>query len=184
MFSSISSALLWRGLLAVVIGVVSVAWPGVTVGAFVILFAAYAFVGAVVDALVAFRSDKGGVVAGRVVLSLLSLAGGIVALAWPGITALVLTIWVAVWALGTGVVEVVLAFRRGEGTGERAMWALGGLVSIALGVVLAIRPDVGAVTLATVFGLFSIFYGVQALVVSAATRRIATAERRLVGSTG
>jgi hypothetical protein len=45
-------------------------------------------------------------------------------------------------------------------------------------------PDVGAVTLATVFGLFSIFYGVQALVVSAATRRIATAERRLVGSTG
>ena len=28
MFPSISSALLWRGLLAIVIGVVSVAWPG------------------------------------------------------------------------------------------------------------------------------------------------------------
>src|SRR4030095_8986905 len=99
MFSSMSSALLWRGLLAIVIGLVSVAWPGITVGAFVILFAVYAFMGAAMEALFAFRSDKAGPVAGHVVLSLLSLAGGVVALSWPGITALVLTIWVAAWAL-------------------------------------------------------------------------------------
>ena len=43
----------------------------------------------------------------------------------------------------------MLAFRRGEDAGQRVMWALGGLVSISLGVVLAIRPDLGAVTLAT-----------------------------------
>jgi uncharacterized membrane protein HdeD (DUF308 family) len=184
MFSSMSSALLWRGLLAIVIGVVSVAWPGITVGAFVILFAVYAFMGAAMEALFAFRSDKAGPVAGHVVLSLLSLAGGVVALSWPGITALVLTIWVAAWALATGVVEVALAFLRGETAGQRATWALGGLVSIALGVVLAIRPDIGAITLATVFGLFSIFYGVQALVLSANTRRVATVERRLSASAG
>jgi hypothetical protein len=50
--------------------------------------------------------------------------------------------------------------------------------------VLAIRPDIGAITLATVFGLFSIFYGVQALVLSANTRRVATVERRLSASAG
>ena len=182
MFSSISSALLWRGLLAIVIGVVSVAWPGITVGAFVVLFAAFAFVDSAVEAVVAFRSDKGGAVAGHLVLSLLSLAAGVVALAWPGVTALVLTIWVAGWALATGAVEVALAFRRGEDAGQRAMWAVGGLVSIALGVVLAIRPDLGAVTLATVFGLFSIVYGVQALMLSVTARRIGTAERRLAAS--
>jgi uncharacterized membrane protein HdeD (DUF308 family) len=184
MFRSISSALLWRGLLAIVIGVVSVAWPGVTVGAFVVLFAAYAFVGAAVEALVAFRSGKGGAIAGHAALSLLSLAAGVGALAWPGITALVLTVWVAAWALVTGAVELLLAFQRGEGAGERALWALGGLVSVALGLVLAIRPAIGAVTLATVFGLFSIVYGVQALVVSVTARRVATAERHLVGSPG
>jgi uncharacterized membrane protein HdeD (DUF308 family) len=182
MFPSISSALLWRGLLAIVIGVVSVAWPGITVGALVVLFAAFAFLSSVVEAVVAFRSDKGGAVAGHLVLSLLSLAGGVAALAWPGITALVLTIWVAAWALATGAVEVALAFRRGEDAGQRAMWAIGGLVSIALGVVLAIRPDLGAMTLATVFGLFSIVYGVQALVLSATARRIGTAERRLASA--
>lgn len=185
MFSSRSSALLWRGLLAIVIGVVSVAWPGITVNALVILFAVYALVGAGMEALVAFRSDRTGPIAGHLVLALLSAAGGIVALAWPGITAMVLTIWVAIWALSTGVIELALAlaFRRGEGAGERAMWALGGLISIALGVVLAISPDVGAVTLATVLGLFSIVYGVQALVLSVAARRLATAERRTLAST-
>jgi uncharacterized membrane protein HdeD (DUF308 family) len=182
MFPSISSALLWRGLLAIVIGVVSVAWPGITIGAFVVLFAAFAFLSSVVEAVVGFRSDKGGAVAGHLVLSLLSLAAGVVALAWPGITALVLTTWVAAWALATGAIQVALAFRRGEDTGQRAMWATGGLVSIALGVVLAIRPDLGAVTLATVFGLFSIVYGVQALVVSASARRIGAPERRLASS--
>jgi uncharacterized membrane protein HdeD (DUF308 family) len=63
-----------------------------------------------------------------------------------------------------------------------AMWALGGLVSIALGVVLAIRPDIGALTLATVFGLFSIVYGVSALILAAQSRRVGNAAKRLLDS--
>ncbi|MER5914486.1 DUF308 domain-containing protein, partial [Streptomyces sp. NPDC001982] len=50
------NALLWRGLLAVVIGIVSVSWPGITVGALVILFAVYAFMSAVTDGARAFAS--------------------------------------------------------------------------------------------------------------------------------
>jgi uncharacterized membrane protein HdeD (DUF308 family) len=172
------------GILAVAIGVVSVAWPNITVGAFVIVFAVYAFLAAGTDAARAFDSDRAGSVMGYLLLALLSLAGGLIALLWPGITVLALTIWVAVWALVTGVIEVTLAFRRGEIAGERAMWALGGLVSIALGVVLAIRPDIGAVSLATVFGLFSIVYGISALVLSAKARHVGTTAQQLVNSTG
>ena len=70
-------------------------------------------------------------------------------------------------ALITGITEVILAFWQGQTAGERAMWAIGGLVSVALGVVLALRPDIGALSLATVFGLFSIVAGLSALVLSA-----------------
>jgi len=45
--------LLWRGLLAIVVGVVSVAWPNITVGALVILFAVYAFIAAGTDEITA-----------------------------------------------------------------------------------------------------------------------------------
>jgi uncharacterized membrane protein HdeD (DUF308 family) len=179
MFSSVSSALLWRGLLAVAIGIVSVAWPNITVGAFVILFAVYAFLAAGSDAARAFSSDRAGPVVGYLLLALLSLAAGVVALLWPGLTAQVLTLWIAVWAFATGIMEVILAFWQGQTAGQRAMWALGGLVSIALGVVLALRPDIGAVSLATVFGLFSILAGVSALVLSARARHLSTVGRRL-----
>jgi uncharacterized membrane protein HdeD (DUF308 family) len=47
---------------------------------------------------------------------------------------------------------------------------LAGLVSVAPGVVLVIRPDVGAVTLAQVYGLFSIVYGISSLVTEANLR--------------
>ncbi|WP_344113425.1 HdeD family acid-resistance protein [Kribbella alba] len=166
-----SKSLLWRGLLAVVIGVVSVAWPNVTVGALVILFAVYAFIAGAASAARAFASRSAGPVVGYLLLALLDVVAGIAALAWPNITALVLTIWIAAWAFVSGIIEVAMAFRHGEDAGERAMWALTGLVSIALGVVLAIRPDIGAVSLATVFGLFSIVYGISTVVLSAQLRK-------------
>jgi len=127
---SFSSTLLWRGLLAIVIGVVSVAWPGVTVGAVVVLFAVYAFTAAAGDTLRAFSGDRAGPVVGYLLLAVLSLIAGAIAIAWPGITALVLTIWVAAWALVTGITEVAMAFQHRDTAGERAMWGLTGLVSI------------------------------------------------------
>jgi uncharacterized membrane protein HdeD (DUF308 family) len=171
----LSTSLLLRGFLAIVVGIVSVAWPDITVGAFVVLFAVYAFIAAVTDAMRAFSSESAGPVFGYLLLALLSVAAGVVALAWPGLTAVVLTIWVASWALVTGIVEVGLTFRQGQSTGARAMWVLSGLLSIALGVILFIRPDIGAVSLAEVFGLFSVVYGVSTVVLSFQAKELSSA---------
>lgn len=84
----------------------------------------------------------------------------------------------AAWALTTGVMDIVLAFQRGEKAGERALFLLTGLVSIAFALVLFVRPDSGAVSLATVFGLFSIVYGVSAVFASFEERRRRTDPRR------
>src|SRR3954470_10773186 len=179
---SLSASLRWRGLLAIVIGIVAVAWPGITIGAFVVLFAVFAFIAAFSDAARAFASDRAGPVVGWLLPALLSLAAGVVALVWPGPTALVLTIWIAAWAFVTGIVEVAMAFGQGETAGERAMWSLGGLISIALGIVLFLRPDIGAVSLATVFGLFSIVYGISTLVLSTRARESRSQARQLIRS--
>src|SRR5262245_4539542 len=136
MLKSLSFSLTLRGALAIVIGVVSVIWPGITVGAFVILFAIFAFMVAITDFGRAFSSERAGPVIGFVVLAVLSIVAGVVALAWPAITALALTVWVASWALITGALEIVMAFREGLLAGQRATWAIGGLVSLAFGVVL------------------------------------------------
>jgi uncharacterized membrane protein HdeD (DUF308 family) len=160
------NTLVVRGVLALAVGVIAVVWPGITIGAFVILFALYAFLSAGMQTTLAFRSDAAGPRTGRLLLALLDVASGIVALAWPSITALALVWLVAVWAFITGLYEIMLAFSAGETAGERALLSLTGMVSVALGVVFSIRPDIGAVTLAQVYGLFSIISGVSALVLA------------------
>lgn len=160
------NTLLWRGLLAVVIGIITVSWPGITIDAFAVLFAVYAFTAAMTDGARAFSSDRVGPVFGWLLLAVLSVASGVVALAWPGITAVALAVWVGAWAMTTGVIEIALVFRPDERAGERALYLLTGLVSIAFASVLFVRPDIGAVSLATVFSLFSIFYGVSAVFTS------------------
>ena len=79
---------------------------------------------------------------------ILAVVVGIIALAWPGPTALVLVLIVGVWAVIAGLVEFFAAFASGEPAGTRAMFILGGLATIAFGVVLCARPGIGAVTLA------------------------------------
>jgi uncharacterized membrane protein HdeD (DUF308 family) len=53
----------------------------------------------------------------------------------------------------------------------RALFIIGGLVSILFGVLLFARPDVGAVTLALLFGLFALIYGVSQITMGIELRR-------------
>jgi len=56
------------------VGIVAVVRPDITVGAFVILFAVYAFLAAIAGAARAFASDRAGPVAGYLLPALLSIA--------------------------------------------------------------------------------------------------------------
>ena len=171
MFRSQSTSLILLGVLAIIVGIIALAWPGVTVYALVILFAVYAFIDAGLQAMRAFSSRTAGPVIGHLLLGLVALAAGVIALVWPGPTALVLVLVVAIWALVSGCLEIVAAFGSGETAGTRAMFILAGLVSIAFGVVLFARPGIGAVTLALLFGLFSLIYGVSQIVIGAQLRQ-------------
>jgi uncharacterized membrane protein HdeD (DUF308 family) len=93
----------------------------------------------------------------------------VIALVWPAPTAFVLVLVVGIWAFIGVVAEIVAGFQSGETAGTRAMFIVAGLVSIAFGVVLFARP--GAVTLALLFGLFSLIYGISQIVAGAELRR-------------
>ena len=164
MFKSLSTSLITRGILGVLVGILAIAWPGVTILALVLLFAIYAFADGAMQLGQAFTSRSGRSLIGHLLFALLDIAAGVVAVAWPGITALALTVLVAIWAFAAGFVELWAAFRVGERAGTHAMFIVGALVSIAFGVVLSTSPDVGAVTLALLFGLFSLCFGVSQLV--------------------
>jgi uncharacterized membrane protein HdeD (DUF308 family) len=168
---SVSTSLILRGVLAVVVGVIAFGWPGITILALVILFAIYAFTDAGLEGVRAFSSGTAGPVIGHLLLGLIDLAAGVVAIVWPGPTALVLVLVVGIWAFIGGFAEIFAAFQAGETAGTRALFIIAGLVSVAFGVVLFARPGLGAVTLALLFGLYSFIYGISLITMGVDARR-------------
>ena len=161
---SSSTQLILLGVLAIIVGIIALAWPGVTIFALVILFAIWAFTDAVLQFMRMASSPTAGPVVGHLLLALIDVAAGIVALVWPGPTALVLVLVVAIWAFVGGFFEIFAAFQAARPRAPAALFLLGGLVSILFGIVLFARPGVGAVTLALLFGLFALIYGVSQIV--------------------
>ena len=159
MIKSASTSLILLGVLAVIIGIVAIVWPGVTILALVVLFAVYAFVDAGLESLRAFTSRDAGPVIGHLLMALIDLAAGVAALVWPRPTAFVLVLVIGIWAFAGGLAEFFAGFQAGETAGIRALFFVSGLISVAFGVLLFARPGVGAVTLALLFGLFSLIYG-------------------------
>ena len=174
MFKSTSTSLILLGVLSVIVGIIAIAWPSVTIAALVIVFAIYAFIAAGLQATRAFSSATAGPVVGHLLLALIDLAAGVVALVWPSPTALALVWVVAIWAFVAGFTEIFLAFGDEETAGTRALFIVTGLISIAFSVVLAARPDIGALTLALLFGLYSLIYGVSEIVLGVQLRRTGT----------
>jgi len=181
MFKSLSTFLIVRGLLALGVGAVALAWPGVTVLTLVVLFAMSAFIWAGFELVSAIGSRTAGPVFGHLLVGLVDIAAGAIALAWPGTTALVLVLLVAGWAVVTGVLEVFAAFETGETAGTRATFVIGGLVSAAFGVVLFAHPAMGAISLALLFGLFNLIAGSWMLVQGIELRRTDAKLHRLAG---
>jgi uncharacterized membrane protein HdeD (DUF308 family) len=172
MFKSTATSLILRGVLALIIGILALAWPGVTVLALVIVFAVYAFTDAVLQAMRAFSSAKAGPVIGHLLLGLVDLAAGVVAIAWPLPTVFVLVLIASVWAVVGGFFEIFSAFASGLTAGTRALDILTGLLLIAFGVVLFARPGVGVVTFALLFGLFTLVFGATQIMRGIEVRRL------------
>ena len=170
MIKSASTSLILLGILAIVAGIVAIAWPGVTVLALVIMFAVFVFVDALLQALRAFSSDALGPVVGHLVLAAVGILAGVVALAWPRASALVVVLVVAIWAFAGGFWEIIAAFGSDETSGSRAMLIIGGLLSVIFGVVLFTRPSLGVATLALLFGLFAVMDGVAQVIIGTQLR--------------
>lgn len=153
-------ALLVRGLLAVLFGVLTIVVPGLTLAALILLFAVYALAEGVLNIIGAIRR-RGGKrhVWVLVVEGLVSILAGLVALFWPGITAIALVYVIAAWALLTGVLEISAAIRLRRKVRGEWLLALSGILSIALGVLLMLNPGVGALVMVIWIGAYAIVFG-------------------------
>jgi uncharacterized membrane protein HdeD (DUF308 family) len=156
-----------RGLVAVIFGVMTLFNPAASLAVLVLFFGAYAMVDGIFAIVAGATAPSGSrrwgwLIAGGV----LGILVGIATLFMPQVTAFVLTVWIAVWAIFVGIAQIASAIRlRKEIEGE--FWLiLGGAVAVLFGIWALISPLAGAFAITFGIGFFAIVYGVTMLAVA------------------
>jgi uncharacterized membrane protein HdeD (DUF308 family) len=165
--------LLLRGISATLLGVFAIVWPGITLWLLIIVFGAYVLV----DGVAGIALGISGRVDGRtwwemILLGLLGVIAGVVAFLWPGLTAVILLFIIAWWAIIHGVLEIIGAIKLRKVIQGEWLLILSGLLSIAFGVWLLLRPGVGALAVMWLIGIYMIVFGITTIALSLRLRRL------------
>lgn len=148
-----------RGVAAILFALSAYFWPGLTLFALVMLFAAYAIVDGIMAAVVGARAHWWMVMT----FGLIGIAAGVITIFRPGLTAVALLMFIAAWAIIRGVLEVTAAIRLRKEITNEWWFVLAGLLSIAFGVMMFVYPGAGALSLLWVIATYALILGVVML---------------------
>jgi uncharacterized membrane protein HdeD (DUF308 family) len=151
--------LLLRGIAGIIFGVLAFVWPGITLLTLVIFYGAYALIDGIFAIMAAIR---GGGAQSRwwlTLIGILGIAAGLLTFLWPGMTALVLALFIGAWSLIHGIFEIVGAIRIRKEIDNEWWLILSGALSVVFGLVMLILPGAGALALVWVIGAYSIIFG-------------------------
>jgi uncharacterized membrane protein HdeD (DUF308 family) len=155
-----------RGVFGIIFGLIALFSPGATILALVLVFSAYLIVDGVAGIVSAVRAASSHQRWGLLLLEgIVNIAVGVLALIWPGLTALAFVLMVAAWSLVTGALMVAAAFKLNPDYG-RWWLVLGGALSILFGVLLVIAPLAGLVVLTWWMGAYALVFGIMLLVLA------------------
>lgn len=150
-----------RGISAILFGIIALVWPGISLFVLVYLFGAFAIVNGLLALVAAFRVRQLFSMWWTVLLE--GLAGiviGLLTFFWPGITALLILVFIASWAVFLGICELAAAFSGGSSTGERWMTGIAGALSVVFGILLFARPAAGLLVVIWLIGFYAIVWGI------------------------
>ena len=174
MLGNFSTMFLFRGIAAILFGILTLVWPKLSLAVLVLLFGLFAVISGITAVVAALRNtgEKGwGLLLFEGILGILA---GVVALVWPGITALAFLYLLAAWAILTGVLELTAPLAFPMGGGRAALTVLAGLVSVIFGILIAAQPSSGLLAVAWLIAVYAIVVGVTYLVVYFQSRSLAT----------
>lgn len=150
------------GVLAVIVGILILVWPGKTAIVVTAIIAFYASVAGLVYAgLGVFTTDGGGWSrVGHIVLGLIFVVAGVVALTNLGQTAVWLTVFIGIIVAIMWIVEGVVALST-LNDAPSIGWSIAyAILSIVAGVVLLFAPAWGVVVLWWILGVSLVVLGI------------------------
>jgi uncharacterized membrane protein HdeD (DUF308 family) len=164
-------ALAARGVAALLFGTALLLLPDLTLDRLIGLFSAYAFADGVLAIIAALRppgSDRRAAPRREALLleGVAGLALGLAVALWPGETVLATLLLVGSWALATGTFELLAALRLRRAVPAVWLLGVGGIASLALGVLLVAAPLLGILAFVWYLGVYALLFGALLLLLA------------------
>ena len=175
---SVANAVWWlvllRGILLAIFGIIALVSPGIALLALIWVFGLFAILEGIAAVVIGIRSRGEPQWVWTIVQGVVSVLAGIIALIWPGLTALALLFVVAFWAIVVGIGEIGGAFASRRSGSTSWGWTLAaGILNVLFGVALLIWPASGILTLIWLVGIFTLAGGIVLVVLAFKVRSVA-----------
>ena len=150
-----------RGILALILGIFALFFPEVVYLSLVLIVGVFALVNGAIALFSAFTSNAKSEHWWWIILEgALGVSLGLLTFFRPVAMAEVWMILIAVWAVLTGILEIITAVALRKVIQGEIWMILGGVVSLLFGVLLLIYPTAGAIAIGFIIGIFAVLFGV------------------------
>lgn len=160
-----------RGVLAIAFGLLMFFQPALTLASLVIFFGVFALVDGALYIWTALANRAPDNRWMLLLTGLLSAGVGLLTLFRPGVTTFALLVYIAIWAVAMGVLQIVAAVRLRHVIEGEFFLGLGGLVSVLFGVAVLARPDVGALAIVWMLATYVVVFGIFMLALGFVLKR-------------
>lgn len=148
-----------RGIVAIIFGLLAIVATKFVLDFLVYIFGFFAIITGIMNAGVGISSETTELPKWLLITTgVLEILIGIFALLTPLIIAMTITMFIAAWALITGISELGLAFSS-KTTPHRAVLGLSGIIGLAFAIILVLTPVLGAYALVIVLGIYALVFG-------------------------
>lgn len=159
--SSRSWTFVVRGVVALALAIFAFAEPSLMAGALVYIVAAFFIISGLAEFLAGLSLTGVGNWWTLILLGIIQVALGIVMISQPGVGPLALAYLVAIWAIATGLMEISAAIALRNVISNEFWWILLGVITLALGFFIVLRPNIGVFALVYAIGFYAVLAGIS-----------------------
>lgn len=157
--------LILRGVIAFILGLVLVLWPGATLTVLIVFFPIFLLIDGIGAIVIGRRNAKEGKWLSFVPMGILEIILAFLVYLWPDLTVVAFAFIMALWAFVIGLGEFFLSIADKDiNPFARLLFAVGGIITFVLGIVVLAYPLSTSLAAIWLFGVFFLVYGVLVFV--------------------
>jgi uncharacterized membrane protein HdeD (DUF308 family) len=162
---------LLRGIFAILFGILAILFPGEAFAALIYIFGAYVLVDGAMTIYNAL-SHRGPNWGWELLEGVIAILAGLAAFFMTGLAGLTIILVIGVWAIITGVLQVVAAWRLRQEIDNEIWLGLAGILSVIMGILFIRNPFGGALATVWLIGIYSIVFGVMFMMLAFRVRNM------------